>query len=68
MTDPIAAWFREDARRMRAFDDLAGRLGQNLETAIIDIGDGPVAAVRYRGGGDPIAVIFPDGRVEDLLT
>lgn len=64
--DPNIAWFRADTRRMTAFDDLAGRLGQSLETAIIDIGDGPVAAVRYLGGGDPVAVIFPDGRVEEL--
>ncbi len=67
MNPETIAWVKEDPdRRMTAFDKLANKYGQNIEAALVQIPPDPVVlAVRYQGG-DPIAVIYPDGEIREV--
>lgn len=67
--DPaVVAFFVAHPAAMTAFDQLANQRGQSIEAAIAPPGygiDGSVV-VRYSQTRDPIGVIYPDGRTEEV--
>lgn len=67
MDPELRAFFQAHPKAMTAFDDLAGKRGQNLEAAMSPKGFGfdGSAVVRYIGG-DPIGLIHPDGTFEEV--
>jgi hypothetical protein len=69
MADPVVvAFFVAHPDAMAAFDRLANRCGQSIEAAIAPAGygfDGCVV-VRYSRTRDPVGVIYPDGRTEEV--